>query len=321
MPQLAAPVQMPRVLLTAAAFLVLVAVLAGVRTPYATAAARAERPFVVVLGIAQDGGLPQAGCRKSCCTSGRHEDVSSLALVDPASHRWWLFDATPDFPAQLERMTREAPACSLAGVFLTHAHIGHYTGLMHLGREVMGAKAVPVWAMPRMHEFLATNGPWSQLVRLKNIELRSLDADSSVSLGDSMRVTPFLVPHRDEYSETVGFRIASSRGSVTFLPDIDKWERWNRRIEEVVNGSSVAYLDGTFFDGAELSGRDMSEIPHPFITESLDRFATLPAATRSRVRFIHLNHTNPALVKSSPERLRIERSGARVAAAGERVGL
>jgi len=278
-------------------------------------------PYTFVLGIAQDGGIPQAGCRLSCCTSGRHERVARLAIVDPASRRWWLIDATPDFPSQLAAMAREAPACSLAGIFLTHAHIGHYTGLVHLGREVMGSRGMPVWAMPRMREFLATNGPWSQLVTLRNIELGSLAADSAITLGDSLHVTPFRVPHRDEYSETVGFRIASSRGSVTFLPDIDKWERWNRRIEEVVNGSSVAYLDGTFFDGAELSGRDMSEIPHPFITESLDRFATLPAATRARVRFIHLNHTNPALVKSSPERLRIERSGARVAAAGERVGL
>jgi len=308
-------------ILKVATSLALVAALAGALPAKATAAARVERPYVVVLGIAQDGGLPQAGCRKKCCTSGRHEDVSSLALVDPASKRWWLFDATPDFPRQLERMTSEAPACSLAGVFLTHAHIGHYTGLMHLGREVMGAKAMPVWAMPRMRDYLANNGPWSQLVKLGNIELRSLVADSSVSLGDSLRVTPFRVPHRDEYSETVGFRIASSRGSVTFLPDIDKWERWDRRIEDIVNGSSVAYLDGTFFDGAELPGRDMREIPHPFITETLDRFATVPAAARARVRFIHLNHTNPALVRSSPERLRVERSGARVAEAGERVGL
>ncbi len=132
-------------------------------------AASAKAPYTVVLGIAQDGGLPQAGCRKACCTSGRHENVASLALVDPGSRRWWLFDATPDFRAQLARMAREAPACSLAGVFLTHAHIGHYTGLMHLGREAMGARGMPVWAMPRMHDFLIANGPWSQLVQLGNI--------------------------------------------------------------------------------------------------------------------------------------------------------
>ena len=296
-----------------------VLLLAGLLSREATPA-RTEPPHVIVLGIAQDGGLPQAGCRKKCCTKG-WQAVSSLALVDPATRCWWLFDATPDLPRQLERMTREAPGCSLAGVFLTHAHIGHYTGLMHFGREVMGSRGMPVWAMPRMRDYLTSNGPWSQLVKLGNIELHSLAADSSTRLGDSLRVTPFRVPHRDEFSETVSFRIAGPRGSAVFLPDIDKWERWDRRIEDVVRDVDVAYLDGTFFDGAELPGRDMREIPHPFIVESLDRFAPLPAEIRARVRFIHLNHTNPALVPGSPERLRVERAGMRVASAGERVKL
>jgi pyrroloquinoline quinone biosynthesis protein B len=274
---------------------------------------------VLVLGIAQDGGVPQAGCRKRCCTTGRHEDVASLALVDPAARRWWLFDATPDFRAQLARIAQAAPACSLAGVFLTHAHMGHYTGLVHLGREAMGAQGVPVWGMPRMREFLASNGPWSQLVRLHNIELQPLAADSTVTLGDSLAVTPFRVPHRDEYSETVGFRIRGARGTVVFLPDIDKWERWSGSIEAEVSAASASYLDGTFFDGDELPGRDMSEIPHPFIMESLARFAALPPDVRARVRFIHLNHTNRAAVAGTVERRRVEAAGMHVARSGERV--
>jgi pyrroloquinoline quinone biosynthesis protein B len=290
--------------------------------PAANAGPRAApTPYTVVLGIAQDGGIPQAGCRKSCCASGRHERVVSLGVVDPASHRWWLIDATPDFPSQLATMAAEAPACSLAGIFLTHAHIGHYTGLMHLGREVMGAHGVPVWAMPRMRGFLAANGPWSQLVTLGNIKLEPLAADSAIALGDSLRVTPFRVPHRDEYSETVGFRVTGPRGTVVWLPDIDKWERWDRRIEDVIGGASATYLDGTFFDGTELSGRNMNEVPHPFVVETLQRLAPLPAATRARVRFIHLNHTNPVLVPNSGERLRVERAGMRVASEGGRVGL
>jgi len=284
-------------------------------------AAASSDAYVVVLGIAQDGGLPQAGCRKACCTGGRRENVASLALVHPGSRRWWLFDATPDLRAQLARMAREAPACTLAGVFLTHAHMGHYSGLLHLGREAMGTRNAPVWAMPRMREFLTANGPWSQLAKLRNIELRPLAADSSVMLGDSLSVTPFQVPHRDEFSETVGFRVAGPRGSVAFLPDIDKWERWSHPVEDLLRDVDVAWLDGTFFEATELPGRDMREIPHPFIVESLDRFAALPAATRARVRFIHLNHTNRALVRGSSERLRVERAGMRVAEEGERVGL
>ena len=285
------------------------------------AGAPPQRPYTVVLGIAQDGGVPQAGCRKACCTSGRHEVVACLALVDPAARRWWLFDATPDFRAQLARMASEAPACTLAGVFLTHAHMGHYTGLMHLGREAMGARDVPVWAMPRLRDFLATNGPWSQLVRLRNIALQPLAADSTVSLGDSLGVTPFVVPHRDEFSETVGFRITGPRGVVVFLPDIDKWERWDRSIDDVVSDATTAYLDGTFFDAAELPGRDLREIPHPLIVESLERFAKLAPRARSRVRFIHLNHTNRAALRGSPERRRVERAGMHVASAGERASL
>ena len=276
------------------------------------------RPYTVVLGTAQDGGVPQAGCTKACCATGRRELVSSLALVDPATRRWWLFDATPDMGAQLAMMRREAPACSLAGVFVTHAHIGHYTGLMQFGREAMGTHDVPVWAMARMRDYLATNGPWSQLVRLHNIVLQPLAADSTVTLGDSLRVTPFRVPHRDEYSETVGFRLEGPRGVTVFLPDIDKWERWDRSIDDVVADATTAYLDGTFFDAAELPGRDMRDIPHPFIVESLERFARLPAAARARVRFIHLNHTNRAALSGSDERKRIESAGSHVAVAGER---
>jgi pyrroloquinoline quinone biosynthesis protein B len=241
--------------------------------------------------------------------------------VEPATHRWWLFDATPDFRAQLARVAAAAPACSLAGVFLTHAHMGHYTGLMHLGREAMGAHDVPVWAMPRMTEFLSGNGPWDQLVSLHNIELKALHADAPVRLSDSLSVTPFLVPHRHEYSETVGFRIASDRGVVVFVPDIDKWERWDRDVGALVAHVSAAYLDGTFFDRNELPGRDMSEIPHPYIVESLARFASLPEPARGRIHFIHLNHTNRAAIVGTPERKRVEAAGCRVARAGERTTL
>jgi pyrroloquinoline quinone biosynthesis protein B len=275
-------------------------------------------PYLQVLGIAQDAGIPQAGCRKACCTGGRKERVASLALADPASGRWWLFDATPDFPEQLALM-QPASGCTLAGVFLTHAHIGHYTGLVHFGREVMGARGIPVWAMPRMRAFLETNGPWDQLVRLHNIELRPLAADSVIDLGNGLRVTPFLVPHRDEYSETVGFRIERGENAALFVPDIDKWERWDRNVDEAIAGVDVAWLDGTFHDAAELPGRNLSEIPHPLIVESVERFRRLPARERAKIRFIHLNHTNAAGRAGSRERREVERTGMRVTKAGERV--
>jgi pyrroloquinoline quinone biosynthesis protein B len=281
-----------------------------------------ESPFVVVLGVAQDGGAPQAGCARVCC-AGRWEGrdrrfhVACLGIVDPDTSQRWIIDATPDFPAQLHMLGGALPT----GILLTHGHIGHYPGLAHLGREVMGARGVPVYAMPRMRGFLTDNGPWGQLVRLGNIALQPLVADEPVRLNERITVTPFSVPHRDEYTETVGFRIDGPRRSALYVPDIDKWHRWDRRIEDLIAAVDVAFLDGTFYADGELEGRDMSAIPHPFIEESMRRFEPLPARQRDKVRFIHLNHTNPALDDGSAARKTIEAAGFHVAREMERCEL
>ncbi|MFW6079159.1 MAG: MBL fold metallo-hydrolase [Gemmatimonadota bacterium] len=292
------------------------------------ARATSDSPYAVVLGTAQDGGHPQAGTKPGAAWAPeRHRHVVALAVVDPVSDERWLFEATPDFREQLHALDRVAPAegvPGLDGIFLTHAHVGHYAGLIHLGHEAIGADAVPVWAMPRMREFLRTNGPWDQLVRYGNIEPRPLEDGEPARLNDRVTVTPFRVPHRDEYSETVGFRIEGPERTVVLLPDIDKWERWDEwgvRIEDVIAEADVAYLDGTFYADGEVPGRAMEEIPHPFIVETMRRFEALPAAERAKVRFIHLNRTNPVALPRSDARREVERAGFRVAEALERVGL
>jgi pyrroloquinoline quinone biosynthesis protein B len=286
-------------------------------------------PYVVVLGIAQDGGIPQAGTKEHPGWSDPEfrRRVVCLALVNPQSGRRWLFDATPDFREQLHHLDLVAPTDEkpgLAGIFLTHAHMGHYTGLMFLGYESLGAKGVPVYAMQRMREFLSSNGPWDQLVRYNNIALQPLEDGVAVRLNDRLTVTPFVVPHRQEYSEVVGFRIDGPNRSVLFIPDIDSWEDWDdagTRIEDMIASVDIAYLDGTFYADGELPGRDMSGIPHPLITHSMERFRELPPAEKAKVRFIHLNHTNPALWPDSDARETITGSGFRVADEGERVEL
>ena len=286
-------------------------------------------PFVMVLGIAQDGGYPQAGCKNDCCSDAwtepsRRRHVSCLAIIDPVSSQRWIIDATPDIKDQLRMLDEVAPVSSnpgLAGILLTHGHMGHYTGLMHLGHEAMGAKNVPVYVMPRMGEFLSTNGPWDQLVRYKNIELHKIVADQPIQLNERISVTPFRVPHREEYTEVVGYRIDGPSRSVLFIPDIDKWERWDRRIEGLIAQVDVAYLDGTFYGEGELPNRNMADIPHPFIVESMQRFSSLPATERKKIHFIHLNHTNPALPAGSAARAAITDAGFNVAGELQRVGL
>jgi pyrroloquinoline quinone biosynthesis protein B len=175
----------------------------------------------------------------------------------------------------------------------------------------MGAKSVPVYAMPRMREFLERNGPWSQLVTLSNIALVTLQENKEIALNERIHVTPLRVPHRDEFSETVGFIVRGPTRSVLWLPDIDKWEKWSVPLEDVLTGVDVAYLDGTFHTANELPGRDLREIPHPLISETVARLAGSPLL--AKVRFIHLNQSNPLLRRREPCVV--------VARDGERVGL
>lgn len=278
--------------------------------------------YLYVLGVAQDAGYPQSGCYQAHCMPGwkdpeMRRGAASIAVVDETSGKKYIFDATPNFPEQLYRLETRAPSSefTLGGIFLSHAHIGHYTGLMFLGHESMGASSVPVYAMPRMSEFLKTNGPWSQLVNYNNIQLMPLQHDKSETLG-AIKVTPFLVPHRDEFSETVGYRIAGPGKSAVFIPDINKWEDWDTQLADLVKSVDYALVDATFFNDRELPGRDMSKIPHPFVTESMHLLDHLPPAEREKVWFIHINHTNPLLNSNSKQSQLVRSRGFNIATEG-----
>lgn len=283
----------------------------------------AQNPYIQVLGVAQDGGFPQANCQKECCKAvfeGKvtRQFVSCMAVVDPISKQQWLFDATPDFTQQLRLLNNPAP--KNLGIFLTHAHIGHYTGIMYLGREAMGASQVKVYTMPKMKNFIEQNGPWSQLVTLRNIDLQPIKEDSVIVLNERISVQAFRVPHRDEFSETVGYKIITANKSVVFIPDIDKWQKWNRSLAELVKSVDYAFLDGTFYKDGEIN-RPMSEVPHPFVTETMDLLKNLPETQKAKVHFIHFNHTNPVMNAQSFENKEVRQKGFKVAFQGQKVEL
>jgi pyrroloquinoline quinone biosynthesis protein B len=284
--------------------------------------------YIYVLGIAQDAGYPQASCyQPHCIRAWEDKDLrrltSSIAVVDEESKAKYVFDATPDIREQLYQLHRAAPdkEFALGGVFLTHGHIGHYTGLMHFGHEAIGARDVPVYAMPRMREYLSSNGPWDQLVRYQNIKLMPIEADKPTELPGRVTVTPFLVPHRDEYTEAVGFRIDGPNRSAVFIPDIDKWDRWESDIRDVIRSVDYALLDASFFADGELQGRDMSVILHPFVSESMLLFDEMSDEEKSRVVFIHMNHSNPLLIDGSNEQTLVKKQGFRFAREGMRLDL
>ena len=242
--------------------------------------------------------------------------VVSLGLVDPYENKSWMIEATPDFPRQAKLLKNY---CSINqketpdGIFVTHAHIGHYIGLMYLGKEAMNSNKVPVYAMTRMKGFLMMNGPWSQLMKMSNIRFNNINNERTIRLSKQFKITPFLVPHRDEFSETVGYKIKGPLKSALFIPDIDKWGKWNKDIVEEIKKVDYAFIDGTFYNEKEINNRDISQIPHPFVIESMEMFKDFSKTEKAKVYFIHLNHTNPLLDKNSPESIKVKNAGFNIA--------
>ena len=276
-----------------------------------------ESDYIQVLGIVQDAGYPHIGCEKDCCKAVSPGDyfVSCLGLVDKTNNKRYLFDATPDIHNQLNLLEKFPDANLIDGIFLTHAHIGHYTGLMYLGREGLGGKNIMVYALKRMSKFLTKNGPWDQLVKLNNISIQTISNKEFVKLSENIFVIPIRVPHRDEYSETVGYKIIGKSKKILFIPDIDKWDEWKKSIIDEVKLVDYAFIDGTFYNGTELN-RDMREIPHPSIEETLQLFSNQPVAERNKIYFIHINHTNPILTNKNGIRDLVEGLGFNIAQRG-----
>ena len=283
--------------------------------------------YITILGTAQDGGFPHIGCQKKWCDDfykgiSPKQKVVSLGLIDKEAQQKFLFEATPDISTQLADLEKNhlKTRTIIDGVFITHAHMGHYAGLLYFGKEALGKKNIPVYAMPKMKNFLINNGPWSQLVTTKNIAFSNLRKDKVVQLNNSLKVTPFLVPHRDEFSETVGYKIEGKNKSALFIPDINKWSLWEKNIVEEVKKVDYAFLDATFFKEGEIN-RPMSEVPHPFIEETVDLFKNESLTTKNKVIFIHFNHTNPALQPISKERNELTLLGYKFATEGKRFEL
>ncbi|MGE5654695.1 MAG: MBL fold metallo-hydrolase [Bacillota bacterium] len=271
------------------------------------------RLIVKLIGTAQDGGFPQAGCRCAHCLAAKANPVlrrtpAALALILPEAKHWHLVDATPSLPEQLAMVQESYPEMGvMQSVTLTHAHIGHYTGLMHLGREVMSTKNLPVYAGEGMTELLRHHAPWKQLVDLRNITLQTMHAEETFALDEGLSVTPLLVPHRNEFAETFGFIIAGPSRKLLYIPDIDRWEQWDRDLSEVASEMDFCLLDATFYSPDELAkrGRDYREVPHPLITTTMDLLQGVVDAGKTKVYLTHLNHTNPAVMPDHEVRKQI----------------
>lgn len=268
-----------------------------------------------ILGSAQDGGVPQVGCNCERCRFARMNAThvrfpASLAVVGK-NGSFRLVDATPSLSRQLDLVRDLLPSDKRLLpdiVFVSHAHIGHYSGLMFFGKEVASTKAMPVHCTSAMRLFLESNKPFSYLVKRNEISIKELEKGKATLYDEDFSVTPVEVPHRNEDADTLSFLIKSDK-TLFYAPDFD---HYTDTIDQCVRNSDVSVLDGCFWSRGELPGRSYETIPHPFMLETMERFEELG----NRIVFTHMNHTNPVLNRDGRLRSELETKGFRLAREG-----
>ena len=133
------------------------------------------------------------------------------------------------------------------------------------------------------------------------IKLSLISEDIEVNVNNNFIIRAFNVPHRNELSETVGYRIIGKQKSAIYIPDIDSWGGFEENLFELINENDILFLDGTFYIKSEIQLRDVSNIPHPEIIDTMKKLSNLSSSYKKRVHFIHLNHTNDVLRQKSDE--------------------
>lgn len=253
------------------------------------------------LGIAQDAGIPQISCNCKVCREvikgkRKPEHPVALGLINKKTGKKFMIEATPAFSTQYGKLLDIEKKEQLEGIVLTHAHMGHYTGLLSLGREALNSKKMKVYASKKMGDFLRNNAPWNQLVKLENIDIVEFEDGKPFVLDKGLKITPVEVAHRNEYADTFGFIIEGEK-KVFFVPDIDRWEGFEARLEELIKECTYVIVDATFYTKEEigaLRGRDLREIPHPTVEETM-KFVEERGLPSNKVIFTHFNHTNMLL--------------------------
>jgi pyrroloquinoline quinone biosynthesis protein B len=290
----------------------------------ASSKAGKSKVMVKVLGTAQDGGFPQMACYCQNCQDARKNPelarkVVSLGLLDFTTGKSFMLDATPDAARQVEIiqavdplfMRKRSDAKPIDGLLLTHADVGHYTGLVQFRPEVAPVRNLPVYCSKIMGKFLADNEPWAAMVRHKIIELMMFDFNKRIILDENLEFEAVKVPH-DKYSDMAGYKIYGPHKTLLFIPDINQWEE---RFLDIVASVDYAFVDGTFY-----SERRGSKI-HPLIIDSMEFFKDIVGKTKPAIYFIHLNHSNRVLSRDKSVRETIEAKGFHVADDGQELWL
>jgi pyrroloquinoline quinone biosynthesis protein B len=272
-----------------------------------------------ILGSAAGGGLPQWNCACVNCVAARagkiHPQTQSSIAIGADSEEfqnWWLINASPDLPRQIESSTWLQPHRNasrntpIAGVLLTNADIDHALGLLLLRQR---EKPLVVYATDETRAALA----WLDrtLTRFCGIDWRKISPDFQ-------RLNTSIAFRSIELTHSVAFQFldeASGRLALV-APAVGELAR---ELSEASANSDVILFDGTFWSDHELAAiragaRSSREMNHlPISNASLELLRQSPAR---RKIYTHINNTNPILMPGSSERAELEQAGIEVARDG-----
>ena len=193
---------------------------------------------------------------------------------------------------------------------LTHAHLGHIEGIGQFGKEAMGCRNLTLVASESVALILQEKKLMNPFVRA---DFGSQNLPKFQQGGVVFDFIP--VPHRDDTSDTHAILISGENKRVLFLPDHDDWEQTLKSVGYTNPnewfqslGATHVLLDATFWNGEELSGRDMKDVPHPTVEDSLARLQE-GGIGGPEIILIHLNHTNPLNNPNSHQSRMVEDAG------------
>ena len=306
---------------------------------------------VVVLGAAAGGGVPQWNCGCAVCRKarGEHPELqstqASIAISGDGAH-WFLINASPDLRQQLIATPQLHPKAGrlrhspIAGVILTNGEIDAVAGLLSM-RE---GSPFTIYAHAKVLAILKANSIFNVLsdqnVRRQPIEIdRSFEPRLPDGRDSGIEILPFTVPGKgawylegkahpggnDGTGDTLGLRV-EDRTTGKYFYFLAACAEVSDALKARLAGAPLVFFDGTVWRDDELIAAGLGAktgqaMGHIAMSGDQGAIASLAGLDIDRKVFLHINNSNPALLRSSPERRIAEGAGWQIPADGTEIVL
>jgi pyrroloquinoline quinone biosynthesis protein B len=306
---------------------------------------------VVILGAAAGGGVPQWNCGCAVCLAARtnHPELqstqASLAISADGDH-WFLINASPDLRQQLTATPQLHPAAGklrhspISGVILTNGEVDAVAGLLSM-RE---GWPFTIYAHTKVLAILKSNSIFNVLNE-KNVQRQPIDVDEAFepTLPDGspsgIEILPFAVAGKSAWylegkvhpagdtgaGDTLGLRIGD-KATGRFFYFLAACAEVTDDLKSRLAGAPLIFFDGTVWRDDELIAAGLGNktgqgMGHIAMSGDNGAIAALAGLGIDRKIFLHINNSNPALLRDSAERRMTEHAGWQIPADGTEIAL